>query len=49
MNDNIWAYHLAVALFEDRDLTGYKVEALDGAIGKVDKHSYETDASWIVV
>ncbi|ATZ22176.1 hypothetical protein SLAV_01235 [Streptomyces lavendulae subsp. lavendulae] len=49
MNDNIWAYHLTVAHFEDRDLTDYKVEALDGTIGKVDKHSYETDASWIVV
>ncbi|MEW1636054.1 PRC-barrel domain-containing protein [Streptomyces sp. NPDC093801] len=49
MNDSIWAYHLTVARFEDRDLTGYTVEAVDGSIGKVDKHSYETGNSWIVV
>jgi hypothetical protein len=31
------------------DVTGYGVEALDGSIGKVDKASYETDSSLIVV
>jgi hypothetical protein len=31
------------------DLAGYRVEALDGSIGSVDKASYETDRSWLVV
>ncbi|MFI8103852.1 PRC-barrel domain-containing protein [Streptomyces sp. NPDC086023] len=49
MTDNIWVYRLSAGSLEGTDLTGYKVEAVDGTIGKVDKHSYETDASWIVV
>ncbi|MEV7617748.1 PRC-barrel domain containing protein [Streptomyces sp. NPDC089799] len=49
MTDNVWAYRLTVARLEGTDLTGYAVEAVDGTIGKVDKHSDETDASWIVV
>ncbi|MCB5180321.1 PRC-barrel domain containing protein [Streptomyces antimicrobicus] len=48
MND-IWSYRLTAGRLEGVDLTGYKVEAVDGTIGKVDKHSHETDASWIVV
>jgi hypothetical protein len=31
------------------DLTGYKVEALDGSIGKVDEATYEAPASFIVL
>jgi len=31
------------------DLTGFAVEALDGSIGKVDRASYETGSSSIVV
>ena len=31
------------------DLTGFKVEALDGSIGKVDEATNETSASFIVV
>ena len=31
------------------DLTGYKVEALDGSIGKVDEATYEAGGSFIVV
>lgn len=37
---------------EDRrraGLTGYHVEATDGSVGKVDRASYETDDSWLVV
>ncbi|MFJ6941012.1 PRC-barrel domain-containing protein [Streptomyces sp. NPDC101132] len=49
MTENIWVYRLSAGSLEGTDLTGYKVEAVDGTIGKVDKHSYETDASWIVV
>ncbi|CAL9624241.1 hypothetical protein SUDANB120_05939 [Streptomyces sp. enrichment culture] len=49
MTGNIWVYRLTVGRLEGVDLTGYKVEAVDGSIGKVDKHSDEADASWIVV
>lgn len=31
------------------DLAGYRVEALDGHIGSVDRASYDTDDSWLVV
>ena len=31
------------------DITGYKVEAIDGSIGKIDQATYETDASYVVV
>ena len=31
------------------DLTGFKVEALDGSIGKVDEATYEAGGSFIVV
>ena len=31
------------------DITGYKVEAIDGSIGKIDEATYETDASYVVV
>ncbi|MGW2788202.1 PRC-barrel domain-containing protein [Streptomyces populi] len=31
------------------DLTGYKVEATDGSIGKVDKHSDDVDSAHLVV
>ncbi|MFI8287957.1 PRC-barrel domain containing protein [Streptomyces sp. NPDC085614] len=46
---SLWAYgdtsgHAAGAM-----LSGYKVEALDGSIGKVDKHSDELGSAWIVV
>ncbi|WP_224756303.1 PRC-barrel domain-containing protein [Streptomyces sp. col6] len=30
-------------------LIGYKVEATDGSIGKVDKHSDDVDSSYLVV
>ncbi|HYI23103.1 MAG TPA: hypothetical protein VEX62_10750 [Candidatus Limnocylindrales bacterium] len=31
------------------DLTGYKVQAVDGEIGKVDKDTFEVDNSFLVV
>ena len=31
------------------DLTGFKVEATDGSIGKVDEATYETGRSYLVV
>ncbi|MCX5192820.1 PRC-barrel domain containing protein [Streptomyces sp. NBC_00249] len=45
----IWGYGQGVGHREGIDLTGYKVEATDGAIGKIDKHSEDVGASHLVV
>ena len=34
---------------QNLDLTGFKVEALDGSIGKVDEATHETAVSFVVV
>jgi hypothetical protein len=43
----IWSF--AVATPANIDVTGYKVEARDGSIGKVDEATYEAGGSFIVV
>ena len=43
----IWTF--GVETTPNIDLTGYKVEALDGSIGKVDEATYEAGGSFIVV
>ena len=45
----MWGYQANSGYQTGTDLTGYKVEATDGHIGKVDKHSEEVDAGYIVV
>lgn len=49
MSDNIWGYQPTAGHTADADLIGFKVEATDGSIGKVDKHSDEVDSSYLVV
>ncbi|MFF3611686.1 PRC-barrel domain-containing protein [Streptomyces sp. NPDC002580] len=49
MNENLWGYAPTSGHTPDADLTGYKVEATDGHIGKVDKHSDEVASQYIVV
>lgn len=49
MADNMWDYQAASGHQTGTDLTGFKVEASDGSIGKVDKHSEEVGAMYIVV
>ena len=49
MTDSIWGFHGAADHPAGTDLTGFKVEAIDGTIGKVDKHSVEVDAAYLVV
>ncbi|WP_371494102.1 PRC-barrel domain-containing protein [Kitasatospora sp. NBC_00374] len=49
MSTQIWNYHETAGRFEGVDLVGYKVEATDGHIGKVDRHSVEVDSSYLVV
>ncbi len=43
----IWT--LSVAAPPNIDLSGFKVEAIDGSIGKVDESTYEAGGSFIVV
>ena len=45
---NMWAFRDASWL-AGRDVTGYDVEAADGAIGKVDEATNEADAGHLVV
>ncbi|MGW6686226.1 PRC-barrel domain-containing protein [Streptomyces sp. NPDC054961] len=49
MTEHVWSYQSAVDHLAGADLTGYKVEATDGDIGKVDKHSYEVGDAYLVV
>ena|SRR5947208_14357318 len=43
----IWT--LSVAAPPNIDLSGFKVEAIDGSIGKVDESTYEAGGSFVVV
>ncbi|MET9699940.1 PRC-barrel domain containing protein [Streptomyces sp. NPDC006529] len=49
MNGNVWAYRKTSGFRPGMDLTGYKVEATEGPIGKVDKHSADVGSSYLVV
>ncbi|MET9902844.1 PRC-barrel domain-containing protein [Streptomyces sp. NPDC006446] len=49
MSDSIWGYQPTTGHIAGTDLTGYKVEATDGSIGKVDKHSDEVNSAYLVV
>lgn len=48
-----WTYREADLLGADisrgLDLVGFKVEAMDGGIGKIDEATYDTSASYVVV
>ncbi|MFC1408523.1 PRC-barrel domain-containing protein [Streptacidiphilus sp. N1-12] len=49
MANDVWGYQANSGYQAGTDLAGYKVEATDGHIGKVDKHSEDVDAQYIVV
>ncbi|MEU6975490.1 MULTISPECIES: PRC-barrel domain-containing protein [unclassified Streptomyces] len=49
MTEHVWNYKSTSGHLAGTDLTGYKVEATDGSIGKVDKHSDEVDDAYLVV
>ncbi|MFJ4715177.1 PRC-barrel domain-containing protein [Streptomyces sp. NPDC088785] len=49
MSENMWDYPGTAGHRADADLTGYKVDATDGNIGKVDKHSNDVGSQYIVV
>jgi hypothetical protein len=46
----IWTFRAIPGVdLESVDLTGFKVEATDGSIGKADEATYETGSSYLVV
>jgi len=45
---DVWTFRTEPAL-GDVDLTGYKVEATDGHIGKIDEATYESGGSYLIV
>jgi hypothetical protein len=46
MQTELWTYRETV---RNVDLSGFKVEAVDGSIGKIDEVTYDTGSSYIVV
>jgi hypothetical protein len=46
---DMWTYRSEVELKPAVDLTGFKVEALDGSIGKVDESTADAGKSFLVV
>jgi hypothetical protein len=50
---DIWVYRTGTQFGYDatggRDLTGYRVEAVDGSIGKIDEASNEVGQSYVIV
>jgi hypothetical protein len=44
-----WNYRESAGYTEGADLSGYKIAATDGDIGKVDQATYETGSSSLVV
>ncbi|MFD0166112.1 PRC-barrel domain containing protein [Streptomyces decoyicus] len=49
MSANVWGYLPDSGYRAGTVLVGYSVEAIDGSIGKVDKHSDEVDSAHLVV
>ncbi|MFD7610690.1 PRC-barrel domain-containing protein [Streptomyces sp. NPDC059828] len=49
MTEHVWSYQSTAGHLAGTDLNGYKVEAVDGSIGKVDKHSDEVADAYLVV
>lgn len=47
--EEIWGHQESTGYRRGIDLVGYKVEATDGTIGKIDKHSEDVGASHLVV
>ncbi|WP_327429757.1 PRC-barrel domain-containing protein [Streptomyces sp. NBC_01236] len=48
-NEDIWGYRADSGYETGTALIGFKVEATDGSIGKVDEHTDEAGAGYLVV
>ncbi|MFD7445483.1 PRC-barrel domain containing protein [Streptomyces sp. NPDC059909] len=49
MGTGIWGFPEDAGLAPGAQLVGYKVEATDGSVGKIDKHSEVVGRSYVVV
>ncbi|NYI05999.1 PRC-barrel domain containing protein [Allostreptomyces psammosilenae] len=49
MSDHAWSYGPDSQHLPGTDLTGFRVEALDGRIGRIDEASEEVDPAHVVV
>jgi hypothetical protein len=49
MNTELWTYRVDILEVPTPDLTGFRVEARDGSVGKIDEATNETGRSWLVV
>jgi hypothetical protein len=49
MDAEIWVYRETAGYVPGAQLVGYKVEASDGSVGKIDKHTEDVGRSYIVV
>ncbi len=49
MSENLWEHRAESGYVLGTDLVGYRVEAIDGHIGKVDKHTDEAQGAHIIV
>ncbi|MFE7773702.1 PRC-barrel domain containing protein [Streptomyces sp. NPDC057445] len=49
MGAGVWGFPESAGYAPGAQLVGYKVEAADGTIGRIDKHSEEVGRSYIVV
>ncbi|MEU8777675.1 PRC-barrel domain containing protein [Streptomyces sp. NPDC048606] len=49
MATEIWILAEGTGYIRGTDLVGYKVEAVDGSIGKIDKHTDDVSRSYVVV
>ncbi|MFE3328908.1 PRC-barrel domain containing protein [Streptomyces sp. NPDC059176] len=49
MGTGIWGFPEAAGYAPGARLVGYRVEATDGTVGKIDKHSEDVGRSYIVV
>jgi hypothetical protein len=49
MTTDLWGYRQPEWASGDRPLEGFKVEATDGSIGKIDEATYDVGSSYIVV
>jgi hypothetical protein len=45
---DVWTFRAELTAGQT-DLTGFSIDATDGNIGKIDKATYETGSSWVIV
>ncbi|MFD4937486.1 PRC-barrel domain containing protein, partial [Streptomyces virginiae] len=49
MTEHVWGFKSTAGYLVGTDMTGFEVEATDGNVGKVDRHSDEVGDAYLVV